>query len=275
MPLMGGQPHLADVLTSYSQSLPSKPAAILIITAHWIEDITTVSAGRTHPLLFDYSGFPRETYEYTYPASGSPTLADQVCDLLKSADIPCKTDSTRGWDHGVFVPLKLMFPDATVPVVAMSLQSSMDPELHFTIGHALRPLREQNILILGSGMSFHNFGYFFTRDERIKSLGAKHSVTWDNYLIEALTSPELSNEDRRTRLAEWSTTPSGIEAHPLGQQEHLIPLFVLAGCSGILIPTNTKNDETCTHSTYRCKAIKAKDGEKFSSFATTNFEWLS
>jgi aromatic ring-opening dioxygenase catalytic subunit (LigB family) len=180
LPLMGQQTEVAATLSSYASTLEAAPSAILIISAHWIADVVSIGSGETHSLLFDYSGFPPETYTYTYPAPGSPDLACRVAELLSAYGVPTRLDPSRGWDHGTFVPLKLMFPHADVPVVALSLHSSLDPDLHINMGRALAPLRSEGVFIIGSGMSFHNFAYFFTRDSAIKALGVQHSYQFNN-----------------------------------------------------------------------------------------------
>lgn len=219
------------MLTSFPQTFDI-PTAILIITAHWISDTISVSAAETNSLLFDYGGFPPEAYEYTYPAPGSKSLANRVCDLLQEARIPCRQDKKRGWDHGVFVPLMLMYPEASIPVVSMSLHSSLDPSLHINIGKALSKLREEGVLIVGSGASFHNFDYFFARDVSKKAEGVKHSHIWHNYLKETLTSETISPAEREERLKNWTTAPSAREGHKVRQEEHFIPLHVVAGAAG-------------------------------------------
>lgn len=238
MPLLGRQPDLASFLSDYPKSIP-KPSAILIISAHWLTKTVSVTSGAAHSLLFDYGGFPAESYEYTYPAPGSPALASQVCDLLAAKDIPCAKEDTRGWDHGVFVPLKLMYPEADIPVVEMSLLNSLDPLRHLQIGQALAPLREQGVLILASGMSFHNFDFMFGSGEK-KARGVQHSKVFNKHLVDTFTgaSPTLSKKEQYSLLENWTEAPSGVESHPLGQQEHLIPLHVAFGASmGVDGPT--------------------------------------
>lgn len=266
LPLLGRQPSVADVISQYPKSLSAKPSAILVVTAHWIEDIVSISSGDRHDLLFDYGGYPPETYRYTYDAPGSPDLANKIQGLLMGADIKAKTNSNRGWDHGVFVPLKLMYPDASIPVVSMSLHSSLDPDVHLRIGEALAPLREEGVLIVGSGASCHNFEYFFARNEKVRGEGIAHSKAWDQYLIETLANPEINKEpmtaeERRARLIEWFRGPSSRACHPQGGEEHLIPLHVIAGAAGA-----HRNDSSIA------KVLKAEGGS-FSEFATSNFEW--
>jgi len=198
------------------------------VTAHWICKDVCISSGSSHPLLFDYGGFPPESYKYQYNAPGNPELADKIQELLKGAGIKSSKDSKRGWDHGVFVPLMLMFPAADIPVVAMSLQSSLDPSLHIKIGKALSVLREEGVLIIGSGASFHNFDYFFSRNPEP---GVKHSAAFNTWLVSTSTSSSLTPEERLAEFAKWSSAPSALECHKLGQEEHLIPLHVVAGAA--------------------------------------------
>lgn len=261
MPLLGMQPEVALTFKEYASSLGFTPTAILLVTAHWIADPVSVSSGDTHPLLFDYSGFQPEAYKYTYPAPGSPALAQRVSSLLSAAAISSKKDLSRGWDHGTFVPLMLMYPDATVPVVALGLHSSLDPELHIRIGRALSPLRDEGVLIIGSGMSFHNFGYFFARDVKTREQGQRHSQVWNDYLVDTLVTGGHSREEQVNRLSAWATAPSATAAHPLGQEDHLLPLHVLLGAA----------DERDT-----CSVIVHSDEKSaLLPFATSNFEWKS
>lgn len=255
MPLLGEQPIVADFLGSYQSTIPL-PTAILIITAHWITDTIQVSAApQGTKLYFDYGGFPAESYEYKYPAPVSIDLSERVCNLLKSSNIPCAKDTKRGWDHGVFVPLMLMYPEANIPIVAMSIHTSLDPALHISIGKALAELREEGVLIVGSGASFHNFDYFFTRDERKRALGIRHSHTFNDHLTETLTSNRVSPEEREARLVDWAGAPSARECHKVRQEEHLIPLHVVAGAGRCRLAT------TAGH-------VCGPD-----EFAISNFEW--
>ena len=277
MPLLGQQPDLAAFLSQYPQSLAvPRPTAILVISAHWITNTVSVTSGSSHPLLFDYSGFPPESYQYTYPAPGSPALAEQISQLLGDRNIPCALDTSRGWDHGVFVPLMLMYPEANIPVVEMSLVESLDPLTHLNIGKALAPLREQGVLIVGSGMSSHNFDYFFTRSAEKKARGVQHSQVFDKLLVDTLTgSPSLSQQEQLTVLQNWSQAPSATEVHPLGQEEHLIPLHVAFGAS-----LGEGTDNICSSSSSK-EAVATGQGHKnkhfssgaFNSFACSNFEF--
>lgn len=233
LPLLGKQPGIAKFLQGYPRSLPSAPAAIIVVTAHWeTGSALKVTAASRHSLYFDYGGFPKESYEYQYSAPGSPDLAKQIVGLLTKKGIQCSSDATRGWDHGVFVPMMLMFPKADIPLVALSLYSNQDARAHMAAGEALQPLRDQGVLILGSGASFHNFDYFFARDPAKRLAGVSHSQKFDRWLTEAVTSEALTSEERIARLSDWAAAPSARDAQPLGAAEHLMPLFVVAGAAG-------------------------------------------
>lgn len=231
MPLLGRQPALASFLQGYAASLPRRPTAIVVVTAHWETKHTTVSGGASHQLLFDYSGFPSETYKYRYPAPGNPTLALRIRELLAERGLPCAIDRQRGWDHGVFVPLMLMFPEADVPVVAMSLLASQDAAAQTEVGAALQTLRDEGVLIVGSGVSFHNFGYLFAKGAT-KAQGLAHSAAFDAWLRDTMVSRELGDGERAARVANWAVAPSAREAHPEGASEHLMPLFAIFGAGG-------------------------------------------
>jgi len=209
--------------------LPERPKAIVVVSAHWETDVVTVSTAEHPDLLYDYGGFPPEAYKLAYRAPGSPELAARIQGLL--ADLSCNTDSTRGWDHGVFIPLMLVNPAADIPVVAMSVLRSQSAGAHVEIGRRLRGLREEGILILGSGYSFHNFEYMFARDPQVRAAGVRHSRLFDAFLTEVLVDTADAG-DRARRLVRWDETESGRHAHPAGGAEHLVPLMVAFGAAG-------------------------------------------
>ena len=212
---------LAAWLRSIGASLPEPPKALLVISGHWEESVATVNTGTQPPLLFDYHGFPEHTYELTWPASGSPTLAARVQELLGAAGIESKQNGTRGFDHGVFVPLKVAFPEAQIPTVQLSLRSGLDAAEHLAIGRALAPLRDEGVLILGSGMSYHNMRGFNS------AAGVSDSQTFDTWLSSAIAKPQT---ERDAALASWEKAPAARAAHP--REEHLVPLMVAAGAAG-------------------------------------------
>jgi aromatic ring-opening dioxygenase catalytic subunit (LigB family) len=183
-----------------------------VITAHWEASTVTVTGGSNPELIYDYYGFPPETYALKYRAPGAPDVAASIVQLLQQADINVHLDPAYGWDHGVFIPLKVMYPTAEIPVVAMSLRAGLDPKAHAAIGRALRPLRDQGVLIVGSGMSYHNLANFD---------GPKPSADFHHWLDGALNGDAKHREQHLNR---WSSAPSGRASHP--REEHLMPLMV-------------------------------------------------
>ena len=151
MPLLGDPSHASMV--KFLRGHDYRPSAVLLISAHWQTTVPTLTSGAHPQLIFDYGGFPPESYRYTYAARGDPVLAKRAAAMLHTAGITARLDEDRGWDHGVFVPMMLMFPKADVPIVCLSLLNDPDPAKHFDLGRALRPLRDEGVLILGSGSS--------------------------------------------------------------------------------------------------------------------------
>jgi len=208
-------------LEELAGSLPEPPKAILVVSGHWEEQAFTVSAAAEPELIFDYSGFPEHTYRLTWPAPGEPELAKRVVGLLQAAGLPATVSAIRGFDHGVFVPLKVAFPEAKIPVVTLSLAASLDPALHLAAGRALAPLRDDGVLIVASGMSFHNLRAYFGSETR------ERARAFDEWLTKAV---ELPAAERAERLIEWRKAPFSTFAHP--REEHLIPLMMAAGAGG-------------------------------------------
>lgn len=202
-------------------SLPERPKAILLISGHWEERDFTVHTGAQPALLFDYYGFPPHTYQLRWDAPGAPALAHRAAQLLEQAGFATGEEQTRGWDHGVFVPLKVSIPDADIPLAQLSMRADLDPAAHIAAGRALAPLRDENILIIGSGMSFHNLR------ERGDHVTARADA-WDVALTAAITDPDPVS--RADRIAAWATLPHAKYAHP--REEHLIPLMVALGAGG-------------------------------------------
>jgi aromatic ring-opening dioxygenase catalytic subunit (LigB family) len=202
--------------------LPAKPKAVLVITGHWEAPQFTVSSATRPPMDYDYYGFPEHTYQLQYPAPGSPELASRVRGLLQGAGIPCGEDPQRGFDHGTFVPLYLMYPEADVPVVLLSMKAGYDPREHLQAGQALQPLRDEGVLILGSGLTYHNMRGF---NQDASTAPATAFEDWLNEAI-AQSDPRKRNE----MLAHWQEAPAARLAHP--REDHLIPLMVAAGAAG-------------------------------------------
>lgn len=224
LPILGDAGHQAMV--AFMRQLPArlrKPDAILVISAHWEEPVATVLDAPTPPLLYDYYGFPDEAYDITYPAPGNPGLAKRIVELLNRNQIPVAVDSRRGFDHGLFIPLKLMYPQADIPSLQLSLLRGLNPEAHIALGKALRDLRTENILVIGSGFSFHNLRAFAWQGA-IEPDGANDA--FQDWLIEVCTG-DLSQSEREQRLRDWEQAPSARYCHP--REEHLLPLHVCLG----------------------------------------------
>ena len=224
LPLLGDAGHQAMV--TFMRRLPAsleKPDAILVISAHWEERVATVLDGPAPALFYDYYGFPDEAYEISYPAPGNPALAKRIVELLDRNQIPAGVDSHRGFDHGLFVPLALMYPAADIPALQLSLLSGLDPARHIALGKALRELTSENILVIGSGFSFHNMRAFAFDGTRPPDAA---NDEFQNWLIDVCTGPLLQAE-REQRLMAWEKAPSARYCHP--REEHLLPLHVCLG----------------------------------------------
>jgi len=225
---------LAEYLKGIDGSLGEKPKAVLLVSGHWEEPVPTVNATANPPLLFDYYGFPEHTYKLTYPAPGLPVLANHVRELLAQAGIASGSNDGRGFDHGVFVPFKLVYPDADVPIVQLSLHHSLDAAIHLQIGRALAPLRDAGVLIVGSGMSYHNLREMFQDAPRFN----EPAEQFDAWLTAAVTEPDMAERERK--LASWQQAPGAMRCHP--RPEHLLPLMVAAGAAGGDVGWRTFND---------------------------------
>ena len=235
---------MAAFLRGIAHTLPQRPRAILLVSGHWLEAQPSVTSGAHPGLIYDYNGFPPHTYELRYPAPGDPALASRVAELLDDAGIACRQDAERGFDHGVFIPLLLMFPEAEVPVVQLSLRSDLDAEAHLQLGRALAPLREEGVLIVGSGMSFHNMrGY---GDSRFGPI----SDTFDAWLSAAVEAPPA---EREALLRDWEQAPQARLCHPPRAEEHLLPLMVAAGAGADSVGRKVFSDRVLetTLSAYR------------------------
>jgi aromatic ring-opening dioxygenase catalytic subunit (LigB family) len=214
-----------ETLRRYFQELPgglgAPPRALLVVSAHWEEREPTVMTASHPSIYYDYYGFPPDSYTLAWPAPGDPELAGRTADLLRTAGFRTAEDPERGYDHGTFVPLKLSWPRADIPTVQLSLKSGLDPEEHLAMGRALTPLREDGVLILGSGMSYHNLRAFGTE------AGRQVSLAFDAWLRSAATA---APRERDGLLRDWTSAPGARQAHP--RAEHLLPLMVAAGAAG-------------------------------------------
>jgi len=213
--------ELEGYLRSFASRLEQQPRAILIVSGHWEEDQPTFNGAPAPALLFDYEGFPDHTYRLTWPAPGSPELAARARILLEAAGIESGVETRRGWDHGVFVPMKVMLPSADIPVVQLSLQSGLDPARHLAIGKALKPLRKDGVLIVGSGQTYHNMRGFMSGGGRADP----EAEAFDAWLKRSM----LDGERRDRSLLGWEDAPGARQAQP--HEDHLLPLMVAAGAA--------------------------------------------
>jgi len=220
--------RMAEYLCRIPDDVRIRPKAIVLISAHWEEDIVTIQSNPVPSLLFDYYGFPEHTYKLKYPAPGSVELAEQISALLGQADIVSRFDTERDFDHGVFIPLKLAFPEAEIPIVQISLCTHLDPAEHLDIGKALQPLRDEGVLIIGSGMSYHNM-QIFMKHMRSSHQTDPESEKFDAWLTDTLTV--MPHDRREQSLIMWDKAPAARSAHP--REEHLLPLHVVVGAAGL------------------------------------------
>ena len=218
--MSGRYDRLAAALSEMPRQVGATPRAVLMVSAHWEEPEFTVMAHPTPPMIYDYGGFPDYTYHIQYPAPGAPQVAQRVAALLEAAGIPVGVDPDRGFDHGLYAPMAVMYPNADMPVLQLSLKRGLDPREHLAMGRALAPLRSEGVLIVGSGLSYHNLRKF--------GPAAKGpSATFDDWLHRSLFASDLNQ--RTAALAAWENAPAARQAHP--REEHLLPLMVAVGAA--------------------------------------------
>ena len=232
-PYMNGdlRQHFAGLessLKALPQQLGSKPRAILVISGHWEEQDFAVMASPAPPMVYDFGGFPEYLYHVRYPAPGAPELARRIGDLIQDAGFPTHLDPERGFDHGTYSLLAVTHAEAKIPVLQVSIRSDYDPESHVKLGRALAPLRYDNVLIIGSGSSYHNLGAMMS--QRMGSHLSKirdESAQFDAWLRETLV--DSTPKQRTERLLNWERAPFARAAHP--QEDHFVPLHVAVGAA--------------------------------------------
>lgn len=217
----GNYDRLEASLQQMRLELGSAPQAVLVVSGHWEEPDFTVMATAQPSMIYDYGGFPEHTYRIKYPAPGSPQTAERVRQLMSAAGLAVRVDSERGFDHGTFSPLAVIYPQADVPVLQLSLKSGYDPEQHLAVGRALMPLRNEGVLIVGSGLSYHNLRQFGPQAKPA-------STAFDQWLEQTLV--QASPDERSARLIAWEAAPAARIAHP--REDHLLPLMVAVGAAG-------------------------------------------
>lgn len=215
----GPYARLAESLRRISADTGVRPRAILIVSAHWEAPQFTLQSHPQPPMIYDYYGFPPHTYQIRYAAAGDPALAERVAGLLRDAGLAVALDPERGYDHGMYAPMAVAYPDADVPTVQLSLLQGLDPAAHIELGRALLPLRDEGVLIIGSGLSYHNLRAF-------GPAAAQVSETFDGWLQQTLALPAAA---RVQALLDWEHAPAARQAHP--REEHLLPLMVALGAA--------------------------------------------
>ncbi|MFO7885328.1 MAG: class III extradiol ring-cleavage dioxygenase [Desulfobacteraceae bacterium] len=222
LPLLNHKGHrdLIEFLKHVPEQIQT-PEAVIVISAHWEQSIPSLTASASPPLIYDYYGFKPEAYEIEYPAPGAPRLAEKIFSVFEKNGIRSQLEQRWGFDHGMYVPLKLMYPDAQIPCVQLSLINGWDPLAHINLGRVLKEITAENILALGSGFSFHNMKTFGQTTEDQKN------IAFDDWLSETMTNPELSPSEREDRLIHWENAPHARYCHPI--EDHLLPLHVCYG----------------------------------------------
>jgi aromatic ring-opening dioxygenase catalytic subunit (LigB family) len=211
---------LRAIAAEVAQEIDGLPKAVLSVSGHWEAPRFTAMAAARPGMVYDYHGFPEHTYRIQYPAPGAPALADRIATLLAGAGIDAGLDTQQGYDHGTYAPLRIMYPDAQVPLLQLSLKQGYDPAEHLAVGRALAPLRDEGVLILGSGLSFHNL--------RLRGPAARApSKAFDDWLHQTLEG--LPPAARSAQLLRWAEAPAARIAHP--QEDHLLPLMVAVGAA--------------------------------------------
>ncbi|WP_316165756.1 MULTISPECIES: class III extradiol ring-cleavage dioxygenase [unclassified Bradyrhizobium] len=211
-------------LIDLGRSLP-RPKAILVISAHWETAEPEVNAVAVNDTIYDFYGFPRALYELRYPAPGAPELAQDIAARLKSAGFAASIDRSRGLDHGAWVPLLLMYPEADIPVLQLSIQTERGPQHHLALGRALAPLSEQGVLIIGSGSFTHNLAEFRIRRPELNAPALPWVDAFADWVHKAAIAGRIADLLDYRQLA-----PYARNNHPT--EEHFLPLFAALGAAG-------------------------------------------
>jgi aromatic ring-opening dioxygenase catalytic subunit (LigB family) len=223
LPVLNDPAH--GKMINFMRQLPDlirRPDSIIVFSAHWEENIISIQSAPHPEVMYDYYGFPEAAYRISYPCTGNPQLAEKVSGLLQKSGILQRMDDERSYDHGSYIPLRLMYPKAGIPVIQVSLDHSLDPLTHLKIGSAIRPLLKENILIIGSGFSFHNMRQFDFEDTEYKD---PRNDEFQNRLIKICCASD--EQECWRELAAWVDLPQARYCHP--REEHLLPLHVCAG----------------------------------------------
>lgn len=219
-PTVALAPGAAGQALSAWASGRDKPSAVLVVSAHWDSAAPCLGTADQPETLYDFWGFPEALYDLVYPARGAPQLAVAAQQLLDRAGLPASLDPRRGLDHGAWIPLRILYPEADVPVTALSIQSALGPHHHYRLGQALAPLAAQGVLILGSGSLTHNLRHYRREDVEPAYVGQ-----FQEWIRERLVAQDVAS-----LLAYRELAPGAVEAHP--SEEHLLPLMVCLGAAG-------------------------------------------
>lgn len=211
-----------EVWAALAAALPN-PKAVLMVTAHWETNLPMLSGNASPSMIYDFGGFPDALYKIQYAAPGESDVAARAQALLKDAGFTAGVDGCRGFDHGTWVPLLKMYPDADVPIVQLSVQTAMNPRHHFEVGRALAPLTKEGVLIVGSGHLTHNLRDWMT--SRGQAAHAPYAVKFQEWVYQHLATHDV---DALTHYREQA--PDALRAHPT--EEHFLPLFVALGAAG-------------------------------------------
>jgi len=212
--------RVGERLAELARSLP-RPRAIVVASAHWLAPRPQVGAAAVPETIHDFGGFPQALFDLRYPAPGDPALAQRVAGLLGDAGLHADVDPSRGLDHGVWVPLRLLYPDADIPVVPLSIQPALGPAHQFAVGRALAPLRDDGVLVIGSGSITHNLHDWRGRDG-VEAEYVRPFTAW--------VETRMRADDTEALLDYRRQAPFAARAHPT--DEHLLPLFVAMGAAG-------------------------------------------
>lgn len=218
----GAYDQLERSLHEVRSEVGEPPRAVLMVSGHWEAERFLLSSAARPPMVYDYSGFPEHTYRIRYEAPGDPALAEKVFAMLDRGGVPTGLDPQRGYDHGTFSLMHTLYPEGEIPVVQLALKADFDPAEHIRVGALLAPLRDQGVLIIGSGFSYHDVRGIMS------GRGKLASATFDGWLGNTLV--HASPDDRKRRLIDWSSAPAARVAHP--REDHLLPLMVAVGAAG-------------------------------------------
>jgi 4,5-DOPA dioxygenase extradiol len=224
LPILGDSSHNAMIY--FMKNLLSeieRPESVIVISAHWEEASPTIIGSENTSLFYDYYGFPKEAYDVKYPVTVNPELVKKIKKLFIKEEMELKIDIERGFDHGVFIPMKMIFPQADIPMVQISLVKGLDPKVHIELGKVLANLRDENIMIIGSGQSFHNMQVFDWNDLKKEDIKNDEFQDW---IVDVCTA-DYTTKKREQKLIEWAEAPNAKYCHP--REEHLLPLHVCYG----------------------------------------------